>query len=66
MPELDSLSRDELIRELYRQIEELRKQIEDLGRKDKRSAAPFCKRERKKNPKPSGRKLGQTRIEVSH
>jgi hypothetical protein len=62
MPDLDSLSRDELIRlirELYRQIEELRKQIEDLGRKDKRSAAPFSKGERKKNPKPPGRKPGQ-------
>jgi hypothetical protein len=62
MPDLDSLSRDDLIRlilELYRQNEDLRKQIEDLRRKDKRSAAPFSKGERKKNPKRPGRKPGQ-------
>lgn len=62
MPDLDSLNRDELIgliRELYRQNEELRKQIEELGRKDKRSAAPFSKGERKENPKRPGRKAGQ-------
>jgi hypothetical protein len=62
MPDLDSLSRDDLIRlilELYKQNEDLRKQIEDLRRKDKRSAAPFSKGERKKNPKRPGRKPGQ-------
>ena len=62
MPDLDSLNRDDLIRlilELYRQNEDLRKQIEDLRRKDKRSAAPFSKGERKKNPKRPGRKPGQ-------
>jgi transposase len=37
----------------------LRKQIEDLRRKDKRSAAPFSKGERKENPKQPGRKPGQ-------
>jgi transposase len=62
MPDLDSLSRDDLIRlilELQRQIEDLRKQNEELRRKDKRSAAPFSKGERKKNPKRPGRKPGQ-------
>jgi transposase len=62
MPDLDSLSRDELIRlilDLQRQIEELRKRNEELRRKDKRSAAPFSKGERKKNPKRPGRKPGQ-------
>lgn len=46
MPDLDSLSRGDLIRlilELQRQIEDLRKQNEELRRKDKRSAAPFSK-----------------------
>ena len=59
MPDLDSLSRDDLIRlilELQRQIEDLRKQNVELRRKDKRSAAPFSKGERKKNPKRPGRK----------
>ena len=62
MPDLDSLSREDLIqliRDLYRQIEELRKQNEELGRKDKRSAAPFSKGTRKRNPKPPGRKPGK-------
>src|SRR5258708_34974078 len=62
MRDPDSLSRDDLIRlirELRRQIEDLRKQNEELRRKDKRIAAPFSKGERKKNPKPPGRKPGQ-------
>ena len=62
MADLDSLSHDDLIRlvlELRRQIEDLRKQIEELRRKDKRSAAPFSKGERKRNPKRPGRKPGQ-------
>jgi len=62
MPDLDSLSREDLIqliRDLYRQIEELRKQNEELRRKDKRSAAPFSKGRRKENPKPPGRKPGK-------
>lgn len=62
MPDLDSLSRDDLIgliRELQRQNEDLRKQIEELQRKDKRSAAPFSKGQRQKNPKRPGRKPGQ-------
>jgi len=62
MPDLDSLSRDDLIRlilELQRQIEDLRKRNEELRREDKRSAAPFSKGERKKNPKRPGRKPGQ-------
>jgi transposase len=62
MPDLDSLSRDDLIRlilELQQPVEHLRKQNEELRRKDKRSAAPFSKGERKKNPKRPGRKPGQ-------
>lgn len=62
MPDLDSLSREDLIQlilDLYRQIQELRKENEELRRKDKRSAAPFSKGKRKKNPKPPGRKPGQ-------
>jgi hypothetical protein len=62
MADLDSLSRDDLIRlilELKRQIEDLRKKNEELRRKDKRTAAPFSKGERKKNPKRPGRKPGQ-------
>jgi transposase len=62
MADLNSLSRDDLIGlilELQRQIGELRKQNEELRRKDKRSAAPFSKGERKKNPKRPGRKPGQ-------
>ena len=62
MPDLDSLSRDDLIgliRELQRHNEDLRKQIEEFRRKDKRSAAPFSKGQRQKNPKRPGRKPGQ-------
>lgn len=62
MQDLDSLRRDDLIRlilELQRQNEDLRKQIEELRRKDKRSAAPFSTGQRKKNPKRPGRKPGQ-------
>lgn len=62
MADLDSLSRDDLIRlilDLRRQIEELRRQNEELRRKDKRGAAPFSKGERKKTPKRPGRKPGR-------
>ena len=62
MPDLDSRSRDELIRlifDLQKQVEELRKENEALRRKDKRSAAPFSKGTRKRNPKRPGRKPGQ-------
>ena len=62
MPDLESSSRDDLIRlivDLQRQVEELRKEIETLRRKDKRSAAPFSKGTRKKDPKRPGRKPGQ-------
>lgn len=44
MPDLESLSREELIRltrDLYLQLERLRKAYEELQRKGKRSAAPF-------------------------
>jgi hypothetical protein len=56
-----SLSREDPIRwilELKRQNEDLRKQIEDLRRKDKRRAVPFSKGERRENPKWPGRKPG--------
>ncbi len=62
MPDLDALDRAELIRlilELYRQNEQLRKQIEELRRKQHRSAAPFSKGRDKNNPKRPGRKPGQ-------
>ncbi len=62
MPDLDALDRAELIRlilELYRQNEQLRKQIEELRRKQHRSAAPFSKGRHKNNPKRPGRKPGQ-------
>ena len=62
MPDLNSCSRDDLIRfilELQRQIEDLRKQNEELRSKEKRSAAPFSKGERKQNPNRPGRKPGQ-------
>jgi len=62
MPDLDVLDRAELIRlivELQRQNEQLRKQIEELRRKQHRSAAPFSKEKHKSNPKRPGRKPGQ-------
>jgi len=66
MPDLDGLDRAELIRlivELQRQNEQLRKQIEELRRKQHRSAAPFSKEKHKSNPKRPGRKPGQGRFE---
>jgi transposase len=62
MPDLDALDRAELIRlilELQRQNEQLRKQVEELRRKQHRSAAPFSKGQHKNNPKRPGRKPGQ-------
>lgn len=62
MADLDSLTREELIRlirDLQQQIEELRKQNEELRRKNQRSAAPFSKGKRKKDPKRPGRRPGQ-------
>ena len=50
----DAVDRTELIRlirELQRQNEQLREQIEELQRKSHRSAAPFSKGKRKENPK---------------
>ena len=57
MPDLIP-SAGNLIFELQRQIDDLRKQNEELRRQDKRSAAPFSKGERKRNPKRPGRKPG--------
>jgi len=49
----------ELARQLIAENERLRTEIEELKRKNARSAAPFSKNKRKKNPKRPGRKPGQ-------
>lgn len=62
LPDLDSLSREDLIRlilELWRQNQQLLQRLEELERKQRGSAAPFSKGKRKANPKPAGRKPGQ-------
>jgi len=59
---LDQLSREELIalvRELFRQVAELRAEIERLKRSLHRQAAPFSKGQRKADPQRPGRKPGQ-------
>lgn len=60
--DVTELSREELqqvILELRRQVEALRKENEELRRNQKRSAAPFSKGKPKANPKRPGRKAGQ-------
>jgi transposase len=60
MDQLESLSRDELIRiilDQQRMIEQLRVEIEQLKRRG--GAAPFSKGTRKADAKPPGRKPGQ-------
>lgn len=60
MEQLESLSREELIRiilDQHRMIESLRSDIEQLRRRS--SASPFSKGTHKPNPKPPGRKPGQ-------
>ena len=49
----------ELIRQLLADNARLRAEIEELKRKNARSAAPFSKNKHKKNPKRPGRKAGQ-------
>lgn len=49
----------ELVRQLIADNARLRAEIEELKRKNARSAAPFSKNKRKKNPKHPGRKAGQ-------
>ena len=59
---IDQLSREELIalvRELQRQIAELRQENERLRRSQHRQAAPFSKQRPVQNPKKPGRKKGQ-------
>lgn len=49
----------ELVKRLLAENERLRLEIEELKRKNARSAAPFSKSKRKKDPKRPGRKPGQ-------
>jgi len=49
----------ELVRQLVADNARLRAEIEELKRKNARTAAPFSKNKRKKNPKRPGRKAGQ-------
>ena len=49
----------ELVSQLLAENERLRAEIEQLKRNQSRSAAPFSKNKRKKNPKRPGRKPGQ-------
>ena len=61
-PAIDQLSREELIalvRELQRQIAELRQENERLRRSQHRQAAPFSKQRPVQNPKKPGRRKGQ-------
>lgn len=60
--DLESLSPTQLIaliRELQHQIQELRRENEELRRGSGRSAAPFSKEQRKTDPQKPGRKPGQ-------
>ena len=69
MPDLNSLSREELIAlivaqqtmiaDQQRQIAELREEIDQLRRGGKRQAAPFSKGQRVESPKAPGRKPGR-------
>jgi transposase len=47
------------IRQLWDEVTKLRSEIDQLKRKNARSAAPFSKNKHKKNPKRPGRKAGQ-------
>jgi transposase len=49
----------ELVQRLLAENARLRAEVEELKRKNARSAAPFSKNKRKKNPKRPGRKAGQ-------
>src|SRR5258706_532965 len=49
----------ELVRQLVADNVRLRAEIEELKRKNARSAAPFSKNKRQKNPQRPGRKAGQ-------
>src|SRR5450755_2475041 len=61
-PPVEQLSREDLIalvRELQRQLDQLREENERLKRSQRRQAAPFSKEKPVKNPKKPGRKKGQ-------
>jgi transposase len=61
-PQVEQLSREDLIAlvgELQRQIAELREEIQQLKRSQRRQAAPFSKEKPVTNPKKPGRKKGQ-------
>lgn len=49
----------ELVQQLIAENARLRAEIDELKRKNTRTAAPFSKNKRKKNPKRPGRKAGQ-------
>ena len=64
-PAIDQLNREELIalvRELQRQIAELRQENERLRRSQHRQAAPFSKQRPVQNPKKPGRRKGKDRF----
>ena len=47
------------VKKLWEEVATLRTENEELKRKNARSAAPFSRNKRKKNPKRPGRKAGQ-------
>jgi hypothetical protein len=66
--DLDSLSRDDLIRlilELQRQIEDLRKQNEELGRKDKRERSAVFQGRAEQGSEAAGTQAGARRVFAS-
>ena len=70
---LEKMSKSELITLVLAQgeqilaqadrIKSLEKRVEELGRKNARSAAPFSKNKRKMDPQRPGRKIGQGNFE---
>ncbi len=54
--------RDALIEQLQRRIAELEQHLAEWERAARRQATPFARKQRKENPKRSGRKAGQGRF----